>query len=368
MPKVDIVVGTRPNFIKITQFERAFSAYGDFFDYRLIHTGQHYDQNMSDIFFAQLGLKQPDIHLDIPKSDPGKQIGAIISELTNLYKKDPPDLLMVVGDVNSTLAAGIAGNKSGIPLAHLESGLRSFDRSMPEEVNRVLIDIMAEELFVTEQSGLDNLQREPLNPNAAIHLVGNTMIDTLIYFEDQIQSSDILEQLNIEPQKFALMTMHRPVNVDREDALHELLTIIEDVTLKLKLIFPIHPRTRARFEQFGLSRRLENNSNVFLSKPLGYFEFQKLIAESKLIMTDSGGIQEEACYRKVPCLTLREHTERPSTIEVGTNTLVSLRRAEIQEFFEQIMNNSYKIGRVPPFWDGKSTQRVVKKLYERFMK
>lgn len=363
MKKIVIVVGTRPNFIKITQFEEEFNKYPGQFDYKLIHTGQHYDDNMSKLFFEQFKLKKPDIFLNMQGKNPSQQIGQIIIKLSEYFKDWQPDLVIVVGDVNSTLAAAIAANKTHTRLAHLESGLRSHDRGMPEEHNRVMTDAISDLLFVTEKSGLDTLQKDR-EDHSGIHFVGNTMIDTLVAFEEGIQNSPILENLNVEKGGFALMTMHRPSNVDHKAGLEKMLQVIEHITAKGRLVFPIHPRTMKSLEQFGMDERLKSNKQVILTPPLDYLAFQKLIANSSFVITDSGGIQEETTFRQVPCLTLRENTERPSTIEIGSNTLMPFDIEEINTVISSIYDGTYKKGEVPPLWDGKATERIVKLLSE----
>lgn len=356
MSKVLILIGTRPNFIKVTQFKKAAEKHG--IDLKIVHTGQHYDYRMSGVFFKQFSL-EPDHFLEIAKgASPNEQFGNIILKLDKYISQFfRPDLVLVVGDVNSTLAGALVANKLGIPIGHIESGLRSGDKSMPEEINRILTDKITDYFFVTEQSGYDNLVQEGVSEKA-IHLVGNTMIDTLVAFEDQIETSAILEEHEIAPQNFALMTMHRPATVDHQKGLEELLQIIKYISEDTPLVFPIHPRTKKRFQQFGLEKELVQVDDLLLTPPLGYFEFQKLIKEAKYIVTDSGGIQEESTYRKVPCITLRPNTERPSTIEIGSNTLCSFDQKEIINLIDQIKQGTYKEGQVPPLWDGKATERI----------
>jgi UDP-N-acetylglucosamine 2-epimerase (non-hydrolysing) len=264
---------------------------------------------------------------------------------------------MKLGLVPTTIAA----NKTGIRLAHLESGLRSFDREMPEELNRLVTDVLADDFFVTEQSGLDNIAIEP-SCGGKVHFVGNTMIDTLVAFEDDIEKSPILEELKVSKGKYVLMTMHRPSNVDTKEKLLKLIDLIDYITETYNLAFPIHPRTKKNLEKFDLFDRLENNSKVLFTPPLDYMSFQKLIKYCKFILTDSGGIQEESTFRQVPCLTLRENTERPSTLTLGSNTLVPFDVNLITSYIEQINNGTYKKGEIPPFWDGKATQRIVEIL------
>ncbi len=357
MPKkVGIVVGTRPNFIKITQFEKVLNSYGDYFEMRLIHTGQHYDKNMSDVFFDQFGLRKPDHFLQTRGMSPVVQIGEIITQLGGLLEEWRPDILITPGDVNSTLAASIAANKTHTRLAHLESGLRSFDRSMPEEINRILTDNITDEYFVTEQSGVDHLKNE--NAVGNIHFVGNTMIDTLVAFDEQIKQSPVLDTYNLTPGTFVLMTMHRPANVDGKEGLEKLLNMMEFAATNYSIVFPIHPRTRKSLENHGLMNRVTSNKQIILTEPLDYMAFQRLTAECKFVLTDSGGIQEETTFRQVPCLTLRPNTERPVTIDIGTNTLVPFDEEVVKSYITQIMDGSYKTGIVPPLWDGKATERI----------
>jgi len=364
--KIMLVVGTRPNFIKITQFEKELAAYGDAFEYILIHTNQHFDTNMSDIFFTQLNLKKPEF-LTITPSSPAAQIGQIIIELEKSVIKHQPDALIVVGDVNSTLAGAIVGNKTNTLLFHLESGLRSYDNEMPEEINRLITDLVADHFFVTEQSGYDNLLASGKLPQQ-IHFVGNTMIDTLVAFDSIIQQNDILEKLNLVNKSFVLMTMHRPSNVDTKERLLVLLDIINRVSENNHLVLPIHHRTKNSLIKHNLFHLLENNPKVIISEALDYLAFQKLIATCNYVLTDSGGIQEETTFRQVPCLTLRENTERPSTVTLGTNELVEYNYEAVAEKINEIENGSYKKGTIPPLWDGKATQRIIKVLHEILVK
>ncbi len=361
MPKkVMIVVGTRPNFIKITQFEKELAVYGDEFEYILVHTNQHYDENMSDIFFKQLKLKEPE-YLNVMPASPANQIGQAIIEIEKAVNKHQPDVLIVVGDVNSTLAGAIVGNKTNTKLFHLESGLRSYDNEMPEEINRLITDLVADGFFVTEQSGYDNLI-EAGKSESHIHFVGNTMIDTLVAFDEVIQQNTILEELGVEEKSFVLMTMHRPSNVDAKDRLEILLNIIGKVAEKSHLILPIHHRTKNSLIKHGLFEQLESNPKVIITEALNYLAFQKLISTCKYVLTDSGGIQEETTFRQVPCLTLRENTERPSTVTIGTNELVEYSFEAVAEKITEIENGTYKTGEIPQNWDGQATKRIVEVL------
>ncbi len=358
MKKILIVVGTRPNFIKVTQFKHISKDFKDV-EFKIVHTGQHYDNKMSDVFFEQFEL-YPDFFLNIAPASANIQMAEIMVKLETLFLEDyHPDLVMVVGDVNSTFAAALAANKSGIKIAHLESGLRSFDRSMPEEINRVLTDEITDYFFITEQAGWDNLKAEG-KLVSDMYFVGNTMIDTLVAHDQKIQENDILRRLALEEKKYILMTMHRPATVDNMDGLTNLFGLIEFATTNYQLVFPIHPRTLKKIEDLGFKERIENNKNIVITEPLDYLSFQKLISEARFIMTDSGGIQEESTFRKIPCLTLRPNTERPSTITIGTNTLMPFSIMEISRKIKEIESGDYKKGNIPLHWDGKSTERVVK--------
>jgi UDP-N-acetylglucosamine 2-epimerase (non-hydrolysing) len=357
--KIDILVGTRPNFIKVTQFKKVAAQKGGL-DIRIIHTGQHFDKNMADVFFEQFELA-PDIFLNVSSDSPNSMIAKIMLKLEEVLMQNKPDLFIVVGDVNSTMAGAITANKMNIKLAHLESGLRSFDRTMPEEFNRMVADELSDYYFVTEQSGYDNLLKEGKDKEN-IFFVGNTMIDTLVAFEGQIQKSDIIQKLNIQPGKFVLMTMHRPATVDHKEGLEKLLDLMEMVSQSYTIVFPIHPRTIKKAEELGMKDRLEKIKNIVLTEPLDYFAFQKLIADCKFILTDSGGIQEESTFRQKPCLTLRPNTERPSTVDIGSNTLVPFDIDEVKKHISSIESGTYKKGNIPPLWDGKATERVVERI------
>lgn len=355
--KILIVIGTRPNFIKVTQFKKIAQQFNNL-EVKLVHTGQHFDEKMADVFFKQFHL-EPDFFLNIVPASPNSQMAEIMIKLENLIKTTyVPDLIIVVGDVNSTLAAAITANKLGIKLAHLESGLRSFDKTMPEEFNRIITDKLSQAFFVTEPSGLQHLREEGVS-DESIHFVGNTMIDTLVAFQKEIEASPIIHDLNLLNKPFVLMTMHRPATVDTKDGLEKLINLIQEITKQYNVVFPIHPRTLHKVKEFGFTNIISENKNLKLIEPLDYFAFQKLIKYSRFILTDSGGIQEESTFVKVPCLTLRPNTERPVTVTEGTNTLVPFDIALIKKHIHEIENNSYKKGTIPELWDGKSTQRIL---------
>ena len=360
--KIVIVIGTRPNFIKITQFKREAQKIPHL-EIKIVHTGQHYDSKMADVFFEQFNLI-PDYFLNVSPNTANKQMAEIITKLEDVLLDYKPDWVVVVGDVNSTFAAALTANKLNIKIAHLESGLRSFDREMPEEHNRTLTDSISDLFFVTEQSGMDNLLAEGKTNNNTF-MVGNTMIDTMVAFRSSIDKSDILKKINVKKKEFILMTMHRPATVDNKKGLEKLIQLIEEATKKFKVVFPIHPRTVNNIEYFDLHEQLRSNKNLIISEPLDYFSFQKLVKEAKLIITDSGGIQEESTFLQIPCLTLRSNTERPVTVTVGSNELIPFNIKKIKEKMEEIVGGKYKGGKIPKYWDGKSTARIIKILSEK---
>lgn len=357
--KLILVVGTRPNFIKITQFPKHLKRIKGI-DYKIVHTGQHYDTNMSTVFFDQFGFS-PDIFLGIERGSPATQMASIIKELEKVFLDERPDWVLVVGDVNSTAAAAITANKMDIRLGHIESGLRSFDRTMPEEFNRIITDDLSDIYFVTEQSGKDNLLKEGKR-SESIHFVGNTMIDSMVAYEKGILGSGIMNELKLVKKDYVLMTMHRPSTVDSVEGLKKLLEIIDFVTRQLKIVFPIHPRTIGKLKEFGLYEILKGNDKVILTEPLDYFAFQNLIHGSRFVLTDSGGIQEETTYLQIPCLTLRSNTERPSTIEIGSNELLPFDTSVVKDKIQSILNGTFKKGKIPPLWDGHATERIVEVL------
>lgn len=356
MKKILIVVGTRPNFIKVTRFKEVAKLHPNL-EVKFVHTGQHFDQKMSQVFFDQFDLR-PDFMLHIGMGTPNTQMANVMLGLEKVCLEYQPDLLMVVGDVNSTFAAALTGNKMGIQVAHLESGLRSFDREMPEEINRLLTDEIADMYFVTEQSGIDHLIQEG-KPKDRIHFVGNTMIDSLVKFDDEVNKSQVLEQMGLSPGTYVLMTMHRPSNVDKKEGLMVLIDMIKSITETYQLVFPIHPRTVAKLKDFGLWSEIEHLKGLIFSEPMDYFAFQKLTANSAFVVTDSGGIQEETTFRGIPCLTLRNNTERPSTIDIGSNVLVNYTLNDLNSEIQKIRSGTFKKGAVPPLWDGKSTERIL---------
>ncbi|MBN1558854.1 UDP-N-acetylglucosamine 2-epimerase (non-hydrolyzing) [candidate division KSB1 bacterium] len=355
--KVANVVGARPNFMKMAPIHRRMQACS-FFRPILLHTGQHYDEKMSSTFFVELGLPQPDVYLGVGSGTHAEQTAAILVKVEKFLLQEMPDLIIVVGDVNSTVAASLAAVKLRIPVAHVEAGLRSFDRSMPEEINRILTDSIADYLFVTEQSGLDNLKNEGI-PDDRVFFVGNCMIDSLAEHLEKAAALDTLRQFSLTPQAYALMTLHRPSNVDSRENMKKIFCALQEIQSDMPIIFPIHPRTRKMLTVLDLDDDMEKMSNIRLTEPLGYLSFLNLMSQAKLIVTDSGGIQEETTFLKIPCLTLRENTERPVTSELGTNQLVGMEPENILAGYKRAMNGFAEKSQIPPLWDGLASKRII---------
>jgi UDP-N-acetylglucosamine 2-epimerase (non-hydrolysing) len=363
MIKVLSVVGARPNFMKVAPLHRALLRSGAF-QPKIVHTGQHYDERMSDVFFRQLEMPEPDIYLGVGSGSHAQQTARVMTAFEEVVLNEKPDLVIVVGDVNSTLACSLVAAKLHVPVAHVEAGLRSFDRTMPEEINRIVTDSISDLLFVTEQSGLDNLRNEGV-PDEKVFFVGNIMIDSLVHFREKAARTTVLEDLKVRPSSYVLMTMHRPANVDQEQGLRTILETIEGIAAGRQVVFPVHPRTRQRFADFGLAERLSALKNLILVEPLGYLEFLRLMEQAMVVVTDSGGIQEETTYLNVPCLTLRPNTERPVTVELGTNELMELDPARILASVRAVAEGKRPRGTVlPPLWDGKTAERIVQVLEE----
>jgi len=361
--KIVNVVGARPNLMKIAPLMDAYRETRGV-EPLLVHTGQHYDANMSDLFFRQLGIPEPDLNLGVGSASHSVQTAEIMKAFEPVVLEHRPDVVLVVGDVNSTIACGMVAVKLGVELVHVEAGLRSFDRTMPEEINRILTDAISDLLFCTEQSGVDNLRREGVD-TARIHLVGNVMIDTLLRHRETADRSPILQTLGLEPQGFAVLTLHRPSNVDDPQTLEKLLDALEVVQEDMPIVFPAHPRTRAKLAAFGLGERLESMRGLRVLDPIGYLDFLKLMASARLVLTDSGGIQEETTILQVPCLTLRENTERPVTVELGGNRLVGVDPHRIVTAYRDVMHAGQRPFAIPPLWDGRAAQRIVEVLVGR---
>jgi UDP-N-acetylglucosamine 2-epimerase (non-hydrolysing) len=361
------VVGARPNFMKMAPILRAFSAHQPALPTILVHTGQHYDKDMNDRLFVDLRLPHPDINLEVGSGTHAVQTADVMRRFEPVLDTYKPSCILVVGDVNSTLACTLVGVKKGLPVVHVEAGLRSYDRGMPEEINRVLTDQIADLLFTTERSALDNLLREGIGEDR-VRFVGNVMIDSLLSNREfahaptkTLSEAGVNKAFLDDSRDYAVVTLHRPSNVDRVDTLQPLLSVLREVSDKLPLIFALHPRTRANIERFSL-RDLVTSERIVLLPPQGYLEMLGLMSGAKLVLTDSGGLQEETTALGIPCLTIRENTERPITVEHGTNTMVGSDRMAILGGVDEILAGGGKCGRIPEFWDGKAAERIAADL------
>jgi len=381
--KIISVVGARPNFMKVAPIHKAFKKVSNLdssISHLICHTGQHYDEKMSKVFFDDLELPKPDFYLGVGSGSHAEQTARVMIEFEKILLQEKPDLVLVVGDVNSTIACTLTAAKLHIKTVHVEAGLRSFDMKMPEEVNRVLTDRISDYLFVTEKSGLQNLKNEGVGDNK-VFFVGNVMIDSLVHYLPKVDQSNILNDLNIQPvipveakrntclptrqagiskHCYVLVTLHRPSNVDEPEQLKKLFAVLGELAEKRKVIFPIHPRTKNNLNKFGLVDSLHDN--IILTDPIGYIDFIALIKNAELIMTDSGGIQEESTFLGTQCITLRDSTERPITIEVGTNQLLGDNLELAKDRALEILEGKIKKGSIPELWDGSAAQRIVEIL------
>lgn len=354
--KIILVGGARPNFMKIAPLYFELLKYSKKFTPLIVHTGQHYDQRMSEVFFEDLGLPEPDINLEVGSGSHAVQTAKIMLAFEEVLLKHKPDLVVVVGDVNSTLACALVAVKLKIKVAHVEAGLRSFDKDMPEEVNRVVTDSLSDYLFTTCEDANQNLRREGSSQDK-IFFVGNVMIDSLLGYYPKISQSDVLNKYQLKEKEYCLLTLHRASNVDEKETFHKIMTAIQQVAKRTKVLFPVHPRTKRMMEKSQVEEQ-----KLIITEPLGYLDFLKLEESARLVLTDSGGIQEETTFLKVPCLTLRENTERPVTITSGTNHLVGLDPKEITKEVDILLQDGHKDFVLPPLWDGKASQRIVEVL------
>jgi UDP-N-acetylglucosamine 2-epimerase (non-hydrolysing) len=364
MKKVLHIVGARPNFMKVAPIHKAIAQRGQLTQI-LVHTGQHYDVKMSDVFFTDLGMPAPDVYLGIGSGSHAEQTARIMIELEKVFLREKPDLVSVVGDVNSTVAGALVASKMGIRISHVEAGLRSFDRTMPEEINRIVTDRISDLLLTPSPDADANLLKEGVDPSY-IHFVGNVMIDTLLSSKARAEKLSTLADLGLTPGHYAVCTLHRASNVDDPKVLGGLLSALAHVAARLPILFPVHPRTRKMLSDQGLSGMLERAPGLRLVEPMGYLEFLALTSQARLILTDSGGLQEESTALGVPCLTLRENTERPITVEQGTNLVVGTDPVRISQEADRILNGQGKQGRVPELWDGRASERIAQ-LYERVL-
>jgi UDP-N-acetylglucosamine 2-epimerase (non-hydrolysing) len=363
-PLVDLVAGARPNFMKLAPVARAMAAAGRL-QARIVHTGQHYDEGMSGVFFAELGIAAPDVFLEVGSGPHGAQTARVLERYEAHLRAAPAAATVVFGDVNSTLACALAAVKLGRPVVHVEAGLRSFDRTMPEEINRLVTDAVSDLLLVSEASGLANLRREGV-PESKVRLVGNVMIDTLVAHLPAARARGVAAAQALEPGRYGLVTLHRPSNVDDPATLGALIELLEELARGLPLVFPVHPRTAAAAERAGLAARLRaEGSPLRCLPPLSYLDNLSLLAGARVVLTDSGGVQEETSFLGVPCLTLRENTERPVTVELGTNRLVGADPARIRAAFAEVLAGRWPAGRPIPLWDGQAGARVAQEIADR---
>lgn len=361
------VVGARPNFMKMAPILRAFASNRPSIPTLLLHTGQHYDKDMNDRLFEDLRLPKPDINLGVGSGSHAVQTAEVMIRFESVVDAQKPSCVLVVGDVNSTLACTLVAVKKGVPVAHVEAGLRSFDRGMPEEINRVLTDQIADRLYTTERTALQNLQREGID-ESRVCFAGNVMIDSLQFNRDMARTpAETLTQAGFDARTFlsgsgyGLVTLHRPSNVDQAESLKSLLSVLNEISLRLPLVFAMHPRTRANIERFGLGAMV-SSPRIACLPPQGYLEMLGLMANARLVLTDSGGLQEETTALGVPCLTVRENTERPITVDQGTNTLVGCDPSAILSLVNEVLDNGGKRGRLPEFWDGAAAERIASDL------
>ncbi|HYK88408.1 MAG TPA: UDP-N-acetylglucosamine 2-epimerase (non-hydrolyzing) [Acidobacteriota bacterium] len=361
MKKVISVVGARPNYMKVAPVHRAFERYRDSIEHLIVHTGQHYSQSMSDAFFEDLKMPEPAEFLDVGSASHAEQTARIMVRFEKVCLERKPDLVLVAGDVNSTIACALTATKCGIRAGHIEGGLRSFDRTMPEEINRIATDAICDYCFVTEQSGLDNLKKEGF-PAERAFFVGNTMIDSLHFAMPAARSCGILPKMGLCPHEYALVTLHRPSNVDEPGQLRRILEILAELSRRRIVVVPLHPRTRKNVDLFGLQSVIESAPGLRVIDPLGYIHFLGLVLEADFVLTDSGGIQEETTALGIPCITMRTTTERPVTCEIGTNILVHPEAEKLRQAIADMMDKPRKVGRVPPLWDGRAAERIAEIL------
>ena len=352
---IHLISAARPNFMKIAPLYHALKK-ESWAEPIIVHTGQHYDINMSDSFFQDLMLPSPDIHLGVGSGTHAEQTGKVMIAYEKVIMKQKPDLVVVVGDVNSTIAATMAAVKLGVKTAHLEAGLRSYDRSMPEEINRLATDVLVDILWTPSPDADDNLKKEGIDGDK-VQRVGNIMIDSFEMLRSKIEQLCIYRNFNVEKNEYGVVTLHRPANVDDPGKLRKLCGVLRELSSKMKLVFPVHPRTRKSLEKNGLYDELDNTGNIYLVEPMSYMQFMNLVLNCKVVITDSGGIQEETSYLGIPCFTLRPNTERPITITHGTNRLCSV--DDVLEQVKDVLASNRFVTNAIPLWDGKTAQRVV---------
>lgn len=356
MKRILSVVGARPNFMKVAPIHRAFAAYADTWDHAIVHTGQHYDASMSDAFFSDLDMPQPAYFLGVGSGSHAAQTARVMEGFERVCQEASPDYVIVVGDVNSTIACSLTSVKLGIRTAHVEAGLRSFDRSMPEEINRMATDAIVDDLFVTEESGRKHLLHEGIT-NDRIFFVGNSMIDSLHYALPKAERSTVLERVGVTAKGYALVTLHRPSNVDDDVQLRMLFDVLNSIAASTDVVFPLHPRTRKNMEPWSSSVSI--SPRIHLIDPVGYVDFLRLMQQCSFVLTDSGGIQEETTALGIPCITARTSTERPVTVDIGTNILVPPEHDALIAACARVASEPQRAWRVPELWDGHAAERIA---------
>jgi len=358
--KILSVVGARTNFMKIAPIVHELNKHPEVSHY-LVHTGQHYDENLSKVFFDELEIPKPDINLGVGGGSREEQIKQIKEKFEPVLLEQKPDLVIVVGDVNSTIACAEVAKSNNVKVAHVEAGLRSGDLEMPEEVNRIATDKISDYLLITEKDAFENLKKEGISEEK-ISFVGNVMIDTLVKNIEKSKNSSVISELGLEAGKYVVATIHRPSNVDKEEDLLKIFEIFEAIQNEIKIVLPLHPRTKNSIEKYGLNEKFNAMENLIIVGPQGYLDFLHLVSNSKFVLTDSGGIQEETTYLKIPCITMRFNTERPVTLTEGTNVLVGNDKEKVLENFNKIMDGNFKEGKIPELWDGNAAERIVRKI------
>ncbi len=368
MKKIVLVAAARPNFMKIAPIARELNKFPEKFQTIIVHTGQHYDKNMSDSFFEQLSIPKPDVNLEVGSGTHAEQTAGVMVNFEKFLLEEKPDLVIVVGDVNSTMACTITAKKLHTKVAHVEAGLRSFDRKMPEEINRLLTDVIADIVYTPSEDADMQLIKEGIEAEKIV-LVGNVMIDTLVFQKEKAMATGFYKKLNLVAKRYALLTLHRPSNVDNKEIFLGIIEALQQIEKENTIIFPIHPRTRKMIEGFGFKSYFNfgaiQKNKINLIDPVGYNEMLNLTANSRLVLTDSGGLQEETTYLKIPCITIRENTERPITVIEGTSQLTGTSKTKILAAYENIKNGYTKNSRIPKYWDGKAAERIVSHIAKK---
>ena len=359
------IVGARPNFMKIAPIMQYLKNHKTIHPI-LLHTGQHYDAKMSHLFFNELEIPKPDFNLEVGSDTQAKQVAKIMERFDDICIKIKPDAIMVVGDVNSTAACSLVAAKMGIKVIHLEAGLRSYDRTMPEEINRLVTDVLADLLLTPSDDANENLKNEGISEDKIVK-VGNIMIDTLFHFLPKAEKSQVLQKLSVNKEEYCLITLHRPSNVDFKDKLNGIIDVIERIQSEIPVVLPMHPRTLKNISEFGLEGKVRSMKNLIVQEPLGYLDFQKLMSNSRFVVTDSGGVQEETTALRIPCITVRDNTERPITVSEGSNELAGTNPEVVLDFALKALKGEWKKSKIPKMWDGNTSERVISAIESKLL-